>query len=243
MIKQTKINSAEEFLHIYNEIDAFMRKSLQLGDEAEHTFMIQEMAKKGFRAFSDFGYELRLFARLRNAIVHNPYLRTANPIAEPHPDTVKKYKYILDLSINPPKALSIAIPGQKIFKATLKSNVQEILKTMLQHTYTHVPIIENDKMVGVFSENTVFCYIAKNKGCIITSDFTVQEFADFIPLDQHQSEYFEFIPRDSLLQDVENIFKTGLQKIKRISVVYITEHGKPEEKLLGMLTAWDLAGK
>lgn len=243
MKKSALEHSADEFLRIYNELDAFMRQRLSLDEKTDHSFMIQEMAKKGYRVFSDFGYELRLFARLRNAIVHNPYLKTSTPIAEPHPEIIEKYQHIRNMALNPPKALSIAIPGSSIFTATLRSNVQDLLKIMLEKSYTHVPIIEKDHMIGVFSENTLFTYLVHNKNCIITDDFTIKEFADYIPIDKHLNEYYEFVTRETSLTEVVEIFQKGLKNLKKVAVVYITEHGKPEEKLLGMITVWDLAGK
>lgn len=237
-----KVKYSEEFILIYNELDAFMRQRLQLGDQTEHTFLISEMARRGNRIFETYNYELRLFARLRNAIIHNPYQKDAHPIAEPHKETVKKYNDLKNFVMNPPKALSIAIPGPNIFTATLETNVQYIIQTMINKSYTHIPVISDEKMIGVFSENTLFSYLAKTKDCIITNDFTVREFEDFIPLEKHMNEYFVFVPRATLLDEIEGIFQKGLKDLKRIAVIYITEHGKPEEKLLGMITAWDLAG-
>ncbi len=237
-----KISRSDEFIFIYNELDAFMRKALGQSNETEHTFLINEMGRRGNRLFEIHSYELRLFARLRNAIIHNPYQKDAHPIAEPHQETVKKYRYLKNLVINPPKALSIAIPGAKIFTATLDTNVQHILHTMIDKSYTHIPIIEEGKIIGIFGENTLFCYLAKTKDCIITNDFTMREFREFLSVEKHLNEYFEFVPRDALITEIEEIFEKGLKSLKRIAVVYITEHGKPDEKLLGMITSWDLAG-
>ena len=38
------------------------------------------------------------------------------------------------------------------------------------------------------------------------------------------------------------MFQNGLKDQKRISVVFITETGKSSEKILGLVTAWDIAG-
>jgi CBS domain-containing protein len=114
---------------------------------------------------------------------------------------------------------------------------------MNDKVYTHVPVIENNKMVGVFSENTILSYLVHHKDAIIMKDTKIEEFKDFILIDKHTSEHFIFVPKDALLIEVEAIFHKGLVNRKRIAVVYITENGKPEEGLLGMITAWDIAGK
>lgn len=237
-----KLSLSEQFIYIYNELDSFMRKELKARDEVEHGFLLSEMVKNGNKMFEIHGYELRLFARLRNAIIHNPYRKTAHPIAEPHEEIVEQYERIKNEVINPPKALSIAVPGASIFVASLDSKVQDILQVMIDKSYTHIPVIEDNKMIGIFSENTLFCYLVDNKDCILTSDITVRDFKEYIPLNKHMSEYFEFISRNTTLSDVEEIFSKGLKDTKRIGVVYITEHGRQDEKLLGMITVWDLAG-
>ena len=38
------------------------------------------------------------------------------------------------------------------------------------------------------------------------------------------------------------MFQNGLKGKKRISVIFITQNGNENEKLLGLITAWDLAG-
>ncbi len=219
-----------------------MQKTLKLGPEADHSFLINEMGNRGYRMFSAYAYELRLFARLRNAIIHNPYKKTAHPIATPHKDIVEKYEYIKNSAINPPKALSVAVPGANISTATLKTNVQELMKNMIKMSYTHIPIIDKNEMIGVFSENTLFCYVVETKDCIITSDATIELLKEFIAPEKHMNEFFVFVDRNTLLHEVEEIFDQGLKDKKRIAVVYVTEHGKSGEKLLGMITAWDLAG-
>ena len=38
------------------------------------------------------------------------------------------------------------------------------------------------------------------------------------------------------------MFEEELRDNKRLSVIFITEAGKTTEKILGMITAWDIAG-
>lgn len=87
-----------------------------------------------------------------------------------------------------------------------------------------------------------FHNIIKNGVLFIEDDVLIKEFEEFIPIDKHESECFEFVSKKALVIDIENIFQIGLKDQKRISVVFITENGKPKEKILGMITAWDLAG-
>ena len=60
-----------EFITIYNEIDEYMRRELNQDKWISHSELIRRMARtnKVFKAYMD---DLLSYARLRNAIVHNP---------------------------------------------------------------------------------------------------------------------------------------------------------------------------
>ncbi len=227
---------------IYNEIDHYMRKRLGAQEFVEHGALLRQMADKD-RIFSANYKDLKLFSELRNILVHNPYPDKANPLIIPHDYILGKYEEIRSAILHPKKALDIAIKPQLIYKTVLSANALDVMQEMDDKTYTHVPVMERDKMIGVFSENTILAYLVHHKDAIIMKDTKVSEFREFIGLDKHKSEYFEFVSRDTLFSDVEVLFQKGLKERKRVAVVYITEHGKQDEKLLGMITAWDVAGK
>lgn len=235
-------SNADRFIMIYNELDEYMRKYLKLDERVPHTELINRMVKES-RIFKASEYDLKRYASLRNAIVHNPDKKNADPIAEPHNAVITNYESIKNKVLDPPTALdSIAIRANNIFTATLNSNAMNVMKEMSKNTYTHVPVLNEGILIGVFSENTLFSYIIKNEAVFIENEIQIKEFEEFIPIHKHQSEYFEFVSKKALVVDIEKIFQIGLKDKKRISVVFITENGNPKEKILGMITAWDLAG-
>ncbi len=233
-----KIES-EKFLELFNQLDAYMRSRLHFDRFVDHSTLLREMSLK-HRIFLDYLSELRTFAEIRNMLIHNPYKKDADPLFHLHGYLLKRYGQIVDLVLNPPKALSVSIPAGAIYTATLESPIQKLMKVMIEKNFTHIPIVKNDAMIGVFSENTFLSFLIKNQEGIILKDATVGDFEDFIKLENHMNEFFEFVPRNTLLSEVEEIFKTGMKNKKRIAVVYITENGKSSEKILGMITPWDL---
>ncbi|MGI6606689.1 MAG: CBS domain-containing protein [Peptococcia bacterium] len=241
-MKNLSSSNADRFITIYNELDEYMRKYLQEDERVPHTELIKKMVQKS-SVFNAHKHELKSFASLRNAIVHNPDKKNADPIAEPHSAVITRYESIKNQVLDPPRALdTIAVKASNIFIATLNSNALNVMKEMSKNTYTHVPVLDKGVLIGVFSESTLFSYIIKNGVLFIEDDVLIKEFEEFIPIDKHESECFEFVSKKALVIDIENIFQIGLKDQKRISVVFITENGKPKEKILGMITAWDLAG-
>jgi len=232
-------NDTQKFIDLYNSLDDYMRKYLRAERHVDHSSLLYAMIDKN-RIFSAYSKDLRMFAEIRNMLVHNPYPQEAKPLLYPHEYIVKKYEEILALILFPQKALSVAVPSPKIYKTTLSANAQELMEVMVKNNFTHIPVIENDSLVGIFSENTLLSYVVSNKECIILPDTLVKEFEEFVYLDKHMNEIFEFVSRNTLLSDVEELFNKGMKAGKRIAVVFVTEHGKSAEKILGMITPWDL---
>lgn len=232
---------AQEFLSVYNKIDNFMRKELKKDERISHTELIDMISTKN-KLFKKNNARLKSFARLRNAIVHESY-NIADPIAEPHEEVIIQYKNIMNKVMEPDKALeTVAVKANNIFTANLEDDALEVMKKMQQNIFTHVPVLENNKLIGIFSENTIFSYIVDNEALLLGDEIKIKEFEKFIPLDMHEGEIFKFISKDKLLYEVEEMFEEELKDNKRLSVIFITETGKMTEKILGMITAWDIAG-
>lgn len=237
------INSqAEEFVRIYNDLDRYLRRKYNL-DNCKNYSDVINLASKKDKYVNKQKDHLKAFGNLRNAIVHNLTSEYGEAIAEPHPRVNALFEQMKNDIMNPPKALHIlAIPADSVYKVNLDEYVLEVMRHMNKNTYTHVPVIKDDIVIGVFSENTVFSYMVKNEAAIIEATTPIAEFSDFIPLDQHESECFAFVAKNTSVIDIEELFSQSLISGKRLSVIFITHSGRPTEKILGIITAWDVAG-
>ena len=234
-----KNDLSKKFQTIYNKIDEYLRNQLKVGKNVSHSHLIKEVSKSNslIRNNKDI---LIQFAQLRNAIVHNSNRDKAHPIAEPHPSIVNQYETILGNIMNPIKALSIAVKIDLIFSASMQDNALEVINVMNEKQFTHVPIINNGVIEGVFSENVIFSFLAKNEIIMVEKNSTMNEFSDFLHVENHSGEYFEFISRETLLVDIENMANNQINGNKRLGAIFITHNASKKEKCLGMLTAWDL---
>lgn len=233
-------NPADELLNLYNEVDHFLRKEYKQDKFADHNFLIQETAAKN-PVVARNQQLMRAVAQIRNSLVHNPIPSVAQPLLEPNSRLVKAYKDVRDALMNPLTAMSIAVPAQQIYTTTLNANLAEVMKVMNDNIFTHIPVTENEKMIGVFSENTILSYLAENGESIITKDMKVGDMEKFLPLAAHSGESFEFVPRNAPLSAIYEIFNDAIRVRRRIGIIFVTHSGKAEEKILGIITAWDLA--
>jgi|SRR5579863_1639385 len=228
------------FLEAYNRIDDFMRRTLNERPGFNHSQLLAEMVKRD-ALFRISRYDLDLFARLRNAIVHNPLGSDSKPIAEPHPDVVQKYEHLVSSLLDPPLASTVAIPLEEIFSAKWSDQVLRIVEMMQENIYTHVPILENGIIVGVFSESTFLSVLAGRRRISIDDATTLSDLRGFVPLSGGLSEVFEFISVNTSIAEVALRFQLNFSVRKRLGVLFLTGKGDPTEQLCGLITAWDVA--
>jgi predicted transcriptional regulator len=237
------MNEAErtkKFIQQYNKLDAFLRSHIPKSQHVEHGLLLQDAAQK-FSVVQRHLSDLRTFSQLRNILVHDMYRFKNEVIAIPTLEIVERYEQIVKAVLNPPTAMSIAVPASALFTVKSEDNALKAMAIMNKKTFTHVPVLRGSHMEGVFSENTVFSYLVREKESIIDESMKIGDFEGFLGLDQHPSEKFAFVARDATIEQVQTVFSEAMKTHTRIGMIFITANGLQKEKLLGIITAWDLA--
>ena len=160
---------------------------------------------------------------------------------EPSEEIVAKLQEIIEKIEHPLLALDFAVRSDSIMKARLEDSVFSVMSRMENNGYTHVPIISDGKLFGVFSKSTIFSYLITHGLTKIRDDMQINAFFDFLPIEKHRGEYYDFAAKDALYIEVREMFENTYQrKSRRLMVVFITENGNPNERLFGMITPWDV---
>lgn len=173
----------------------------------------------------------------RNRISHDGY---ENDFIFYGEDMIKKLDEIIEEIKHPYKVYDKAT--KNIFSAKLNDNVRETMQEMMKKNYTHIPIYNNNKLVGIFSERVLFNYLYENKIIEIDDNTLFSEIEDFISLN-NLKEIIKFADRNRLYDDVCLEFINEFKKGSKLSCVLVTQNGKEDEKIIGILTAWDILGR
>ena len=162
----------------------------------------------------------------------------------PSPDINIRLENIINEIKKPPVIINsnIMIKWNDIYKREITDNVFETIKTMSEKVYTFVPILEKNKFIGVFSENTLLDVIKKDECIILDGKTDFSQFKENLEVDNHSMEKFEFISRNTNIYDVQALFNNYFSNGKVLGCVFVTEHGNKNESILGMFTAWDVLG-
>lgn len=232
-------DNTEKFIELYKKLEN-ITACIYTDNNTQREGMIANLANN--RQFKIYKPRIDYCREVRNFLSHNTKIQDDFAI-EPSLKMIDFLEDLINELANPPKAFDFAIKRQSTFCANADSYVLPIMKQMRDHIYTHVPILENEVVVGVFSENTVFRFILDNGIAEIEDSTRINEFSEYLPIKKHITENFKFISRSSFLSDVKMEFENAYSKVECLAMLFLTENGKEHEKILGIITPWDVLGK
>ena len=153
-------------------------------------------------------------------------------------DTLYK---IIEYVESPKPALIYATPGERVLRAHPGDPALEVMRRMEKHGFSHVPVLEKGGISGIFSMRGVFSYVLKHGG--VGEDTRVRDFGELLEMNRPGGERFLLLPASATYHDVRDAFERASERDSRLAAVFITENGKLDEPLMGMLTPWDVLGE
>jgi predicted transcriptional regulator len=221
----------ERFEAAYNSIDHFLRK--HLGKEATASFasLVKDYEQKQ-RSGADCDY-LRMAAELRNFLVHRktkPY----QPLAVPTLPVVQKLETICQRLTNP---LLIVPRFQKpVETAAFDDSLVRVLKRIWEKDYSQFPVYDGEKFRGLLTENGITRwlahYVSKEMSIVELNDVPVRQ----VLAEEEKRPNFLFVARDKTVDEAKALFATK----ELLEAVLITHSGNRTEKLIGIITRWDV---
>lgn len=246
---EEKVNFIEEtdrLMQLFKEFEKVIRQKCRelkiVTNNASIESLINKLSEKNnyFRRNKD---EIDIIRKVRNINSHNGG-ETYKYVVCPSPEINDRLEKIINDIKNPPMIYDspICIKRKDMCCKTINDSIYETIKIMSKKRYTHIPILENEKIIGVFSENTLLDVVKCDTGIVLDEDTKFTSIEQFLKIEKHSMEEFIFVSRRKNIYDIEEIFKNYFSENKRIGCIYVTENGKDTENILGMLTAWDVLG-
>lgn len=224
----------ELFLDRYKQLETELEKRYQR-EKRRFSSVVNEFIRDS--ESEPIREHLQTCREIRNLLTHNANVGGL-PVAQPSKPIVAMMGEILNYVKTPPLAISVATKGENILKANMSQRVLRLMEVMVKNGYSHVPVMENGIFCGVFSQGAVFMYTLYSKKQI-RKDTTIAEMKAHLPIEQHHENYV-FVNKRATQMEIRRIFERIREKNRRVSVVFITETGKIDEPLLGMVTPWDI---
>lgn len=234
------MNNSEQFIEKYKELEniAVSKYGNVIDNKHGAVAQLEEMP-----LFYSIKSELKYIRELRNFFQHNKKIADDYPV-QATDNLLLLIDSIIDKVKNPEMVYNKSIKFSNICYAGKDDLIYDYMLKMKENVYTHIPILDNKVVIGVFSENSLLGALTEEE--IIYDKFTTRFNDELIfkhcLIDNHVTEVFEFVSKNTYLEDVKEMFKKSFSQHKRLSLIFITEHGRKDEKLLGIITPWDVLG-
>ena len=228
------MTKTDQFLDLYKKLENTANTHYHIRGSGSAIAKLQRRQE-----FSNIHQELDYIRDVRNLLTHRPRIGEFYAV-EPTDAMLSLLEKLIDRLEHPLSAIRIAVPLEEVLSASLDSPVLDSLEKMYKRAFSHMPILEDGKVAGVFSGSSLLnCVLYKHIRC--SGDLKFRDIKDTFTFDQHPSETFRFVSRDTLVSDISDMFDETLQQEERIGMIFVTENGKSDEELLGIITAWDVA--
>ncbi len=223
------------FLDKYRQLESLVSTTYNLrNSESPVVYLTRRPECRDIRS------ELEYCREVRNLLSHNPKVGERYAV-EPSDAMIALLDRVLEQVRHPRQARHIWVPREQVFCCTLKDHVRPAMRRMNDQCYTHVPIVRNGAVAGVFSENTLLAYLLDHDTVHMDDRMRFSELAEYLPLTRHRAESFRFVRPDTPVAVIEDLFAEAAKKQERIGMIFVTGSGSTNGRLLGIISPQDVA--
>lgn len=225
------MTTAEQFLNAFNTIERYLTQYNLNKGYASFSRLVDYAVLKD-KVVAQYKDDLKQFAELRNAIVHNTRRGDNRVIAEPHEDVVKEIELIAEMLLHPTRAI------EKATKKVVTFHINDLLTTVLSQIntskFTQFPIYNGKTYVGLLTESGITRYFAANH----QKDIATIKLSEVMTYEQ--KERAAFVGEGATEMEVVSMFKSYNEQNEKLEAVLITDTGNKDGKLIGLITLYDL---
>lgn len=236
MVNQQYNSNSERFLMIYRALEGALEKRYA-GRRMSSSSVVMEYLHDPDS--NPYRTELDLCREIRNLLSHNAD-KDGRPVVEPSDDIIDTLREIHNHVLRPRAALDYGTPGEKIMFAHPNDLARDVMRSMLRRGFSHVPVRERGRLIGVFSAGSLFMHLEKNGLNAADDDLRIGELKDALDFGDDRNEKYMFLPEDATLLTAKDAFEKRAERNNRLAVVFITRDGTRNSEILGMLTPWDV---
>ena len=181
--------------------------------------------------------DLDLLREIRNILSHNAG-PGGEPVVEPSDEMLARLDEIIAYVKRPHRAADFGTPADRIYSAHPNDSVLRVMRGMSNNGYSHVPVREGETAVGVFNMRALFDYLAEGGLDAANDGLRICDLGEHIRFGSR----YAFVSEDTSIVEVRWMFQKYTERNRRLSAVFVTENGDPGERLIRMLTPWDVLG-
>lgn len=229
------MTNADRFIDKYKQLEEAVRFTYGLREEDSVTHYLLNKDK-----FSNYRDEFQYCKEVRNLLSHKKKIGGSFAV-EPSEEMIEFLDKLIAKVKNRPRCCDIHIKSCKVYHQPLDARVHDTLVTMYRNSYRCVPILDtNGAVAGIFDIDCVLSYIAEKGIEAIDSELCFSDITEYISLERKKPEKIMFVRDDSFADELEERMENALKKGVRTELAIVTANGKRNERLLGIITPWEI---
>ena len=219
-------NKAGQFLERYREIEEWALNNLNVTEMKELEQMPQYKSLRSNLAFCRV---------LRNLLSHYDWSKAGNDLVIVTDQALRQVNNLY-YSLNPQTLMRVAIRAGQIFAPAPTDSVLAAVKVMQRNDYSYIPIVENHRIIGVFSTKTIMRLVAEHASLALSESLTFKDITDYIRLVDESNAHYGFVNPNVTVEDVSLKFQRSKTRRVRLDMLFITDNGRSDGQLQGMVT-------
>lgn len=228
--------NSELFLQKYRILEGLLEKRYE-GKKVSSSSVVIEYIRDEDSA--PVRVDLDLLREIRNILSHNAG-NDGRAVVEPSLEMIERLDEIIHYLEQPRFAAQFGTPEDHILYAHFNDKIYDVMRNMQRNGYSHVPIQDQNGIAGVFSSRSLFDYIAQNGIDALNAHARIADLGSHIQCERQTGERYMFVSADTSIISVRHAFQRYTERNHRLSAVFVTQNGNCKEKLICMLTPWDV---
>ncbi len=144
--------NADRFLDAFKAIEDQLRRTVGETERVEFVDLVA-LAAQANAAVRDVADQLRRYARLRNAIVHNANDRRRRAIAEPRKDVVEDIEWIRLMVTKPP--LLVSFLGAVVTVCLPTDPIRRAAQKMADGDFSQLPVYGDGQVIDLLTSEAI----------------------------------------------------------------------------------------
>ncbi len=220
--------NSDDFLQRYREFETWAKKTY--GEEGVYRL-------EKYHYDNKIRHSVSFFRNIRNVLSHN-----TNDKNEPFVILTDAFKerfesFCHNLMDN---ISQIYIPKEEIYTREMHHKILPTVNYMKKKSFSYVPIMDGNKVCGVFSEATLFDYIGDGNASDIDDNMLLSNMRSYLT-DYSTNGSYDFASETATIEEVREIFSDAISNGRRLDVLYITTTGDQNGDLVGLVSVWDIS--
>ncbi|MCA9766150.1 MAG: CBS domain-containing protein [Carnobacterium sp.] len=230
-------DNISRFYHAFNELQDVVAKKMNKSAETNFGSLLGIARLQKDKVILSYMDSLDFFREFRNLLIHKT-ISGEEAIATPSSLLIEEIEMITEKIKHPKKVKDLFLSEVVTFDQGDKLSL--VLKKVKEKSYSQFPVFNDNKLVGIVSENGITNFLANSisEDFISIKDITIEEV-----LGAHEEKrLYEVINENKSIFDIESIFNKRIKEGKTAYVLLISknQHIKSPTDIVGIMTPWDI---